>query len=106
MFDVRLTAGSRVELSLPEGQNTGVVLLHGDVVVNSLVPVQGEAKIAVLSAAGEVVSLEAKAESVLLILGGEPIREPVASYGPFVMNTQAELQEAFRDYKSGKMGRL
>ena len=106
LFDVRLTAGSRVELSLPEGQNTGVVLLHGDVVVNSLVPVQGEAKIAVLSAAGEVVSLEAKAESVLLILGGEPIREPVASYGPFVMNTQAELQEAFRDYKSGKMGRL
>jgi len=81
------------------------VLLRGDVVVNGT-SLKGEAQIAPLSSAGEVVRLEAKAESVLLVLSGEPIDEPVASYGPFVMNTEAELRQAFADYRAGRMGRV
>jgi quercetin 2,3-dioxygenase len=62
--------------------------------------------VAHLSASGETVLLEAKAQSLVLILSGEPINEPVASYGPFVMNSQAELRQAAKDYRAGRMGRV
>ena len=105
VFDVRLEARGSGELHLPAGHNAAIVLLRGDVVVNGT-SLKGEAQIAPLSSAGEVVRLEAKAESVLLVLSGEPIDEPVASYGPFVMNTEAELRQAFADYRAGRMGRV
>jgi redox-sensitive bicupin YhaK (pirin superfamily) len=106
LFDVRLKKGNRVEVSVPAGHNTGVVLLQGSVVVNLSQTLTGEAQIAVLSAAGNALSLEANEDSTLLVLSGEPIGEPVASYGPFVMSTQEELVQAVDDYKAGKMGHL
>jgi redox-sensitive bicupin YhaK (pirin superfamily) len=105
LFDVRLNAGNQVEVNLPAGHNSGVVLLKGEVVVNSS-ELKGEAQLAVLSATGERMSFDAKQDSILLVLSGEPINEPVASYGPFVMNTQQELRQAVDDYRTGKMGRL
>ncbi|MGH9593593.1 MAG: pirin-like C-terminal cupin domain-containing protein, partial [Bryobacteraceae bacterium] len=60
----------------------------------------------VLSAQGSGVLLDAKEDSTILVLAGEPINEPVASYGPFVMNTREELRQAAEDYRAGKMGRL
>ncbi|MBK9168164.1 MAG: pirin family protein [Bryobacterales bacterium] len=105
LFDLRFKAGSKAELALPDGHNTGLVLLHGDATVNGT-PLQGEAQLALLSREGEAVVLEAAADSVLLVMTGEPIGEPVASYGPFVMNTQQELREAVDDYRAGRMGRL
>jgi redox-sensitive bicupin YhaK (pirin superfamily) len=106
LFDVRLKAGDNAGIAIPEGHNTAVVLLKGDVLVGDSAKLAGEARIAVLSRDGEGISLAATADSTLLILGGEPIEEPVASYGPFVMNTQQELQQAVQDYRAGKMGRL
>jgi redox-sensitive bicupin YhaK (pirin superfamily) len=106
VFDVRLAAGSRVELALAEGHNAGVVLLRGDVVVNGATPLQGEARMATLSRDGGPVVLEAKDASIVLVLSGAPIGEPVASYGPFVMNTEAEIRQAVEDYRAGRMGRL
>ena len=61
---------------------------------------------ALLSASGQKVVLESKEDSTLLAMTGEPINEPVASYGPFVMNTQDELKQAVDDYNAGKMGHL
>jgi redox-sensitive bicupin YhaK (pirin superfamily) len=105
VFDVRLAAGAKAEIELGEGHHTAVVLLRGGVSVNGS-NVHGAAQLAVLSPAGETVAIEAKEESTLLILSGEPINEPVASYGPFVMNTQDEIRQAIEDYQSGKMGHL
>jgi quercetin 2,3-dioxygenase len=106
LFDVILKAGERFELPLPEGHNAAVVLRIGDVLVNGAERLRGEALIAPLSEEGDTVTLEATADTQLLILSGEPIREPVASYGPFVMNTREELQQAVEDYRAGRMGHL
>jgi redox-sensitive bicupin YhaK (pirin superfamily) len=106
LFDVILKAGERFELPLPEGHNAAVVLRKGEVLLNGTETLRGEALIAPLSEEGETVTLEAKTDTQLLILSGEPIREPVASYGPFVMNTREELQQAVEDYRAGRMGHL
>jgi|SRR5438105_1998013 len=106
VFDVRLDPGGRGELSLPAGQNSAIVLLRGNVVVNGASALRGEAQIAPLSSLGESIELAAKEPSLLLVLSGEPINEPVASYGPFVMNTEAELRQAFEDYRAGRMGHV
>ena len=55
---------------------------------------------------GEGFSIKAESDSTLLFLSGEPIDESVATYGPYVMNSQTELLEAMRDYQMGKMGFL
>jgi redox-sensitive bicupin YhaK (pirin superfamily) len=106
LFDVRLNAGNQTELTLRNGHNAAVVLLKGDVIVNGSQHLQGEAKIAVLSSEGETITLDAKEDTILLILSGEPINEPVMSYGPFVMNTRDEILQAVSDYQAGKLGHL
>lgn len=106
LFDLRLKAGTRVELSLSAGHNSALLLMKGDVAVNTAQRATGEAQIVLLGAPGEKVALEAKQDSTLLAMSGEPINEPVASYGPFVMNTQQEIVQAVADYRAGRMGRL
>jgi quercetin 2,3-dioxygenase len=106
LFDVRLKAGERAEIDIEEGQNAALVLLKGDVTVGDATKLSGEARIALLSHEGSKLVIIANADSILLLLGGEPIDEPVASYGPFVMNTREELQQAVQDYRAGKMGHL
>lgn len=106
VFDVRMKTGSFAELSLPDGHNAGIVLLRGNIQVNTTRTVAGEAQLVLLSAEGQGVRLYAKQDSTLLVLSGEPIDEPVASYGPFVMNTRDEIRQAVSDYNAGKMGHL
>jgi redox-sensitive bicupin YhaK (pirin superfamily) len=105
LYDLRLAAGHQVELSLPEGFNTSVFVLHGEVLVNGSQSVR-EVEIALFGQKGERLSLDAKSDATILVLSGEPIDEPIARYGPFVMNTQAELVQAVNDYRAGRMGHL
>lgn len=66
----------------------------------------GEAELIVCTRNGSQVEVVAHEDSRLLVMAGEPLDEPVARYGPFVMNTKAELVEAVNDYQAGKMGHL
>jgi hypothetical protein len=105
LFDIRMASSGRAELRLPAGHNSAVVLLRGALAVNRTL-LKGQAQMALLSPSSESVLLEAQQESLVLVLSGEPINEPIASYGPFVMNTRAELAQAFEDYRTGQMGHL
>jgi redox-sensitive bicupin YhaK (pirin superfamily) len=104
VWDVRLKAGGRAELAVPDGHTTLVLVLHGRVVMNG--SGAGEADLAVLDRPGDGVAIEAAEDATLLALSGEPIDEPVVSHGPFVMNTEEEIRQAIRDYQSGRMGHL
>ncbi|WP_423201797.1 pirin-like C-terminal cupin domain-containing protein [Edaphobacter modestus] len=103
---MELKAGERVELAIPEGHNTAVVLRKGDVSINGSTKLSGEARIATLGRDGDTLTLQAASDSHLLLLSGEPINEPVASYGPFVMNTREEISQAVQDFQSGRFGKL
>jgi quercetin 2,3-dioxygenase len=105
VWDLKLAAGAAVELPFAEGHAVTLVVLHGQARVNDRETL-GEAQAAQFTRAGERVRLEAVTDAVLLVLGGAPIDEPIASYGPFVMNTREEIAQAIEDYQSGRMGLL
>ena len=105
LWDLRLRAGKTANLHVPEGQSTGLLFLHGGGRVNGSQSVD-EGGLAVLGRDGATLSIQAAADSTILLLSGAPIGEPVVGYGPFVMNTKQEIRQAFEDYQSGKMGHL
>jgi redox-sensitive bicupin YhaK (pirin superfamily) len=105
LYDMRLRARGRTELALPSGQNAAVFVLSGQVTLNESASLK-EAELAVLGRQEGYVVLEAKDDATIMVLAGKPIDEPVARYGPFVMNTREELVQAVEDYRAGKMGHL
>lgn len=104
LWDVRLDADAEVTLPLPTGHTTMIAVLSGHVTIDG--KGIGEAEIARLSRDGEGVPVRADGDAMLLVLTGEPIDEPVFGYGPFVMNTEVEIQEAITEFNSGKFGVL
>jgi redox-sensitive bicupin YhaK (pirin superfamily) len=104
LLDVRLNAGGRVQLDLPAGHTTGIFVLRGEAAMNGT-PASAD-DLVVFARDGSTVAIEARSDAVLLVMSGQPIDEPIAGYGPFVMNTQREIREAIADLQSGKMGRL
>jgi redox-sensitive bicupin YhaK (pirin superfamily) len=105
LWDLRLAAGRTANLRVPEGQSTGLLFLRGGAKVNGAVSVD-EGGLAILGRDGETVSIEPGGDATVLLLSGRPIDEPVVGYGPFVMNTEREIRQAFTDYRSGRMGHL
>ena len=105
VWDVRLVAGATATLPQAEGWTTLLVVLDGTVQVNGEAVLR-QTQMVTLSTEGEGVVIEANVDAKVLLLAGVPIDEPVAGYGPFVMNTQAEIAEAIRDFNAGKFGRM
>jgi redox-sensitive bicupin YhaK (pirin superfamily) len=104
VWDVRLTAGHQTALAVPDGHNTMLFILQGNVQTGG--ETLGDAGLAVFDRQGNAVAVTVAADTKLLLLDGEPINEPVVAHGPFVMNSQAEILQAFDDYRSGRMGQL
>jgi redox-sensitive bicupin YhaK (pirin superfamily) len=104
MFDIRLNAGKGLATAIPAEHNTVMLVVSGVVTVNG--EKAGQHDLVLFKNAGEEINITADENSVLLLLSGEPINEPIAQYGPFVMNTHRELQEALEEFQSGKFGVL
>jgi redox-sensitive bicupin YhaK (pirin superfamily) len=105
VWDVRLKAGHRAELAVPEGHNTLLFVLSGQAEPDGGQPL-GDAGLAIFDRQGDSVSVTAVKDSKMLLLSGVPIDEPVVAHGPFVMNTEAEIRQAFDDFRAGRMGQL
>ena len=105
LHDLRLLAQQGTALTFTAGWNVALFVLSGQITVNGSKPVT-EAQLAVLASSGEPILLNAQEDAMLLVMAGEPIHEPIARYGPFVMNRQDELAQAVNDYRAGKMGHL
>jgi len=105
LYDLRLLAGRSMPLQIPNGYNVGLLILSGQASVEGSHGLS-EAELAVFVSTGEPVTIIAEEDATILVMAGEAIDEPVARYGPFVMNTKAELAQAVNDYQAGKMGHL
>lgn len=105
VWDIRLNQGKSTEFILPDGWNTALIVLRGTVQVNGDA-IARDAEMVLLDSTGSNVAIEANSDAVLLLLSGEPIDEPIIGYGPFVMNTQAQIVEAITDFNSGHFGSM
>ncbi|HWU54074.1 MAG TPA: pirin family protein [Rhizomicrobium sp.] len=105
VWDLRLNRDAEITLDLPEGHTAMVAVLTGHLTVNGKDHV-GEAEIVRFEREGSKVTLRANSDTMLLVLTGEPLGEPVFGYGPFVMTNEAEIRQAIDDFNSGRFGQV
>jgi len=105
LWDLRLDRTADLTLDLPEGHNAMIAVLSGKVVIDGT-QTADEAEIVRFERDGRDVTIHADREAIVLVLTGEPIDEPVVGYGPFVMNSEAEIRQAADDFNSGRFGQV
>ena len=105
VWDVRLSAGHSANFEVPQGRTLALIVLHGSVLVNGNQAAH-ESQMVLFDRSGDEIAIEASNDASVLLLSGEPIDEPIVGYGPFVMNTEAEIQQAFTDFNSGRFGQM
>jgi quercetin 2,3-dioxygenase len=104
LFDIKLNKEGEVNLTIPAEYNTAILVVNGSVEINGREAPKHS--FVLFGNDGDEITAKATEDAVLLLLSGEPINEPIASYGPFVMNTQEEIQAAIQEFQSGKFGVL
>ncbi len=105
LIDLKLRGKSKISLPVQTGFNSAFLFMEGSLKIADAT-ISDEAKLVLMDTDGDTIALEILEDSRLLFMAGEPIQEPVASYGPFVMNTKDEIFQAIADFQSGKMGRI
>jgi len=105
LYNLKMKQGETVELSYPTGYTTALLAIEGSALVNGSekLPVNN---LALFEREGETLRIAALEDGIFLLMSGEPLNEPIAQYGPFLMNTQAEIAQAIDDYQQGKFGYL
>lgn len=104
VMNARLNKSGQVTLELPASFNTGILVVEGSAIINQQ-PVAAD-HFVLFKNEGENINIAATENAVLLILSGEPIDEPIAQYGPFLMNKWEEVEQAIEDVSAGKFGVL
>jgi redox-sensitive bicupin YhaK (pirin superfamily) len=105
VYNARLSQGGKASFDLPETYNTGILIIEGEVRVNGTRVVNAD-QFVYFKHEGTDFEIEALKDSIVLVLSGKPIDEPIAQYGPFLMNKPEEIQQAISDYNQGKFGYL
>lgn len=105
MFNAKLKKGGKADFQFPAEYNTALLVIEGNITVNGNKETPTD-HLALMANDGETFQIEASDDAVVLVLSGQPINEPIAAQGPFVMNTRQELMEAFNDFNLGKFGYL
>jgi hypothetical protein len=105
LFNAKLIKGAKAGFSFEKNFNTGMLVIEGEIKINNL-KTATENQFVLFGHDGEDIVIEAIEPSIVLVLSGKPIHEPIASYGPFVMNTEAEIRKAYEDFNNGKFGYL
>jgi len=105
IYDIHLNPGAEFSFNLPANFNSGILVVDGDILINEKNAVPENHYVQLKNEAGEI-KIKANKKCILLVLSGEPLNEPYVSYGPFVMNTEAEIKQAIDDYNAGKFGFL
>ncbi len=103
LWDLRVKANDEISLTLPEGDSTNLFVLSGEIEGQEGEKIT-DGEIGIFQRQGDRLVFKANKDSKILLLGGTPIEEPIVGYGPFVMNTQSEIAQAFEDFNNGKMG--
>ena len=105
MFNAKVNQGGTADFQFPAHYSTVLLVLEGTITINGNEKVPTD-HLALMENDGETFEFEALENAVVLVLSGEPINEPIAAHGPFVMNTKEELMQAFNDFNTGKFGHL
>jgi redox-sensitive bicupin YhaK (pirin superfamily) len=105
-LDVHLPRGARFAQALPAAHNAFVYVYRGEAVIDGAVVPAGRMALLANDALADGVVLEAREDTRALLIAGRPLKEPIVQYGPFVMNTQQEIYQAFSDFRSGRLGEL
>lgn len=104
VWDLRLKAGRSLSIDLEAGHTAALFVMHGVIKIGEHTVRSSE--LAVMAREGSQLTFETSEDTVLLLLSGKPLNEPIVGYGPFVMNTQEEINQALSDYNRGDFGRM
>ncbi|HQV00018.1 MAG: pirin family protein [Bacteroidia bacterium] len=105
ILNAKLNRNGKADFALPEDFNTALLVIEGSIIINDNEKVPTD-NFALMANDGSKFTIEATENAVVLIISGKPLNEPIAAHGPFVMNTHAELVQAFNDFNTGKFGYL